>query len=205
MLRLVDRLSFAVIGALAIALIAVLAGVVDAGPLDPTGPPGSTMQTLDNIPGAWSRELPANNGPAGGCNSSRFLCVMNDEAVLDRETGLVWDRTPSTSESGTWFSMSAVCYDTGVHDRLGWRMPTAEELASIVDFNETEPAPPAGHPFILIGSNGNFWTSTTFAGNTELAILIEIMDPAGYSIISETKGTAAHVWCVRGGQQHDGM
>src|SRR5262245_46052345 len=40
--RLVDRFSFAVIGALAFALVAVLAGLADAGPLDPSGPPAET-------------------------------------------------------------------------------------------------------------------------------------------------------------------
>ena len=40
-IRILDRLTGAVIGALALALIAVLAGLVNAGPLDPTGPPSS--------------------------------------------------------------------------------------------------------------------------------------------------------------------
>jgi hypothetical protein len=35
MTRIVDRIAFAIIGALALALIAVLAGIAGAGPLDP--------------------------------------------------------------------------------------------------------------------------------------------------------------------------
>lgn len=41
-IRILDRITGAVIAALALALIAVLAGVIDAGPLDPPGAPGET-------------------------------------------------------------------------------------------------------------------------------------------------------------------
>ena len=39
------------------------------------------QNTLDNIPPNWSKKIP---GP------ERFTVVMDGEAVLDKETGLVW-------------------------------------------------------------------------------------------------------------------
>lgn len=50
MLRtLTDRLAFALVGALSLLLVAVLAGDVRGGPLDPPGTPGSTMKTLQEV------------------------------------------------------------------------------------------------------------------------------------------------------------
>src|SRR5262245_29501247 len=54
--------------------------------LDPPGPPAPTMKTLDELQPVWNRVLPDND---------RFQLVMGDVAVLDKETGLVWQRVPS--------------------------------------------------------------------------------------------------------------
>ena len=43
--RIQNKIAWGVAGALALLLIAALAGVVFGGPLDPTAAPGSTMKT----------------------------------------------------------------------------------------------------------------------------------------------------------------
>jgi hypothetical protein len=200
MSRVTDRVLFAVIGALAIALIGVLAGVVDAGPLDPPGPPGSTMKTLDEIPGSWIRRLASNDGSNGdetpaGCNSSRFVCVMDDTGVLDRETGLTWDRDPVGIQTTEWLNASGLCIDSATGERFGWRLPEAHELASLIDANEVGTALPPGHPFISLHA-GFYWTATEY-GDTA-AYAIDFVGPEGYVIVSASKATLGAVWCVRG-------
>src|SRR5687768_10756564 len=52
----------------------------------------SIQSQVNRLPPAWSEILP----PA-----TRFSLVLNNAAVLDRETGLVWERAPAdTNNSG---------------------------------------------------------------------------------------------------------
>jgi hypothetical protein len=56
---------------------------------------------------------------------SSFSCV----AVLDRETGLVWEQTPD-STAFTWAAALDHCTMLLDGGKLGWRLPTDEELGS---------------------------------------------------------------------------
>src|SRR5215216_6180394 len=62
-------------------------------------------------------------------NCPRFVVLanMNSEAVLDRETGLVWQRTP---RAGYRDHESAVqlCAQEKTGARFGWRLPSMHEL-----------------------------------------------------------------------------
>ena len=105
MKRIFDRAGWALAGALGLALMLVAARAIQAGSLDPTGPPAGTMKTLSNIPGSWSRLLISNNGDGAGCNSSRLECVLTGNAgVLDHETGLVWERVPNERQRQARFA-----------------------------------------------------------------------------------------------------
>ena len=71
--------------------------------------------------------------------------TLDDDVVLDRETGLVWQRTVS-AVSVDWFTAISYCYTTTAGGRKGWRLPAVEELASLVDSTQTNPSLPVGHP-----------------------------------------------------------
>src|SRR5262245_7566719 len=133
--------------------------------------------------------------------SSRFIVLsnFNSAAVLDRETGLVWQRTPNLLTG--WLGAQGACNDAVIGGRSGWRLPTVDELASLVDKTQANPALPLGHPFlnVLIFGPPHFWTanaSVFLPGLADWAWYINIT--TGQATIKlKTEGGA--VLCVRGG------
>jgi hypothetical protein len=182
-----------------LAIIAMLATGVRGGPLDPPGTPAPTGKTLEEIPGSWSRMLPANDGPVGGCNSTRFQCVLNFGGVLDRETGLVWEYSPGTN-TNTWLQAVAFCQGRGLANRGGWRLPTIDELRSLLDGDASgAPLLSAGHPFTGVVTTDAYWSATTVDSTN-----VRAQQFSGMSMSTLDKSTLHLTWCVRGGQGYDG-
>src|SRR5438270_8218804 len=84
---------------------------------------------------SWDQTLPS---------STRFIVLLNfnSEAVLDRETGLVWQKSPSTL-TARWDTAISFCQFASTGGRFGWRLPTAAELYSLGD---PSTGLPTGHP-----------------------------------------------------------
>jgi Protein of unknown function (DUF1566) len=155
---------------------------------------------VDQIPPAWSQLLqPAN----------RFLLVMNGAAVLDKETGLVWEQSPGdTNNSGTvdesdrlnWIDGVSHCAKKTVGNRKGWRLPTVQELASLVDTVNTNPSLPSGHPFTNVQSLVYWTASSGYNGEPPWSIVFS-NGTVTHGALTGTGTT--FVWCVRGGQGVD--
>jgi hypothetical protein len=150
---------------------------------------------------SWDQQLPA---------STRFVALSNwidaahpsgGAAVLDRETGLVWEQSPDTT-SHTWVLALVHCNTLSTGGRLGWRLPTVQELASLVDNTVPFPGPtlPPGHPFSTQGFA--FWSATVAAADTGFAWDVGF---SSGSVGSDLKTTLFGIkaWCVRGGQGPD--
>src|SRR5262245_35557269 len=95
-------------------------------------PPGVT-QNKDNV-------LPG---------SQRFVILpaFANDAVLDKQTGLVWEKSPQT-KSAKWTVARRTCNEKSVGGQKGWRLPLLEELASLVDYSVAPPGlalPPGPH------------------------------------------------------------
>ena len=164
-----------------------LPGLVSAGDLEPPGPPGSTMKTLDQIPPTWSQILPA---------SERFELVMGGDAVLDKETGLVWAKNANMAqETKIWQYAINYCRNLNIGGRIGWRLPTVEELSSLVDKSQTGPALPDGHPFYNVQSD-RYWSSTTYEGDSGYAWNVSMLNG---NVLFNNKSLYYYVWPVRGG------
>lgn len=97
---------------------------------------------------AWSQTLPPN---------LRFVVLsnFNSDAVLDRETGLVWSRRIL----GTMPARHARCLSVVLGNHFGWRLPTVSELQSLIDTSLPSPGLPDGHPFVLPTGARGYWAS----------------------------------------------
>ena len=186
------RLAVSIFMAIAMALI--LPGLSVAGSLEPpasavdgSGNPVPTMTT----PPPWSQKLPA---------AERFVLVLDNNGVLDKETGLVWEKSPST-ETYTWVNAIYHCSsELNVGVRKGWHLPTVEQLASLVDTSVSgSPKLPTGHPFTNVQSYV-YWSATTYAYGTTYAWDV-VFDFGG--VYGHDKAYDYYAWCVRGGQSHD--
>jgi hypothetical protein len=143
--------------------------------------------TADSLTSAtWSQILPA---------AERFVVVMGDAAVLDKETGLVWERD-TVSSLRNWNDAIYYCYASNLGGRKGWRLPSVEELSSLIDPAQNNPALPAGHPFTNVHAS-YYWSSTTYAGNPGGAWSVGF---SGGGVNDYDKYDSLYVRCVRGGQ-----
>lgn len=85
--------------------------------------------------------------------------TMNGE-VLDRLTGLVWHRDADLTKGPcTWDRALEAVRKLGMESGRDWRLPNINELESLVDASESDPALPAGHPFEAVSQA--YWSSTT--------------------------------------------
>ncbi len=77
--------------------------------------------------------------------------------VIDRATGLVWQRVDD-GKARTWEESLHYCQAITLGHHRRWRLPNAKELQSIVDYDRIPAIAPA---FSLSQPNAYFWTSTT--------------------------------------------
>ena len=135
-----------------------------------------------------------------------------DDVVVDIETTLMWEREPSVT-AASWSEACSYCWQKQLANRNGWRLPTIEELASLADADNTGPALPTGSPFNVpevVVQSPYYWSSTSDTSMQNYAWFVdfETGDVAASDEFGGQLGrkqSPALVWCVRGGQGHDGV
>ena len=122
--------------------------------------------------------------------------------VTDNLTGLIWLKNANSFSVKNWENAMSICKnlaDDGSNLTDGskagdWRLPSAKEIQSLIDFNNYDPALTSGHPFINIQAT-YYWTSTTYAGIDTLAWSAIIVN--GY-VYTNDKRRSYYIWPVRG-------
>jgi hypothetical protein len=162
----------------------------------------ASLGAADRIP-AWDRKLPC--ATPATCERFRVLSDFNDEAVLDIETGLVWERSPDAAEILRWEGVIH-CMERRTGGRMGWRLPSVQELSSLIDPEEipqfsSSPrklSVPPGHPF---NTEGFTFLSTSVVGApfgpadggfTSFSMELGIIQTGLPRELSD------RTWCVRG-------
>lgn len=169
----------------ALALAALMAGSLGFAATDAIAGPFPTQSKIKAGPG-------------------RFQPVLAGQAYLDKETGLVWEAAPSSTQQ-QWAEANFHCYGRVVGGRMGWRLPAIEEILSLFEPDGDAGAKrlALGHPFTNLTSDG-FWSNTRVAlVESDLLYVVGRQD-GGINFDSPLSAVNdLQAWCVRAGRGHN--
>ncbi len=130
-----------------------------------------------------------------------------DGTVTDNLTGLIWLKeancpagTKTWQEALDWVVLlnftSIACTDYAAQTHSDWRLPNIKELLSLVDYGESAPALPMGHPFMDVQSSF-YWSSSSDVSGPASAWGANMNHG---DFVDDSKTSNGFVWPVRGGQ-----
>lgn len=132
---------------------------------------------------------------------SRFKAVLGGAAFLDKETGLVWEKQPA-AHTLAWDVAIYECLNAEIGGRFGWRLPAAEELATLLAREANGfVRPPFDHKFVNVAAT--FWSASHGATVFGSAYVVRFTGgnltyPINFDIMTDS--TSHRRWCVRGGR-----
>ncbi len=150
-------------------------------------------QVIATIIQNWQQAHPADQ---------RFVILpdFNNNAVLDKDTNLIWELSPTPTRL-TWNEARAACVTRATGGHKGWRLPAPTEMRSLVGPAVDSPIPniPPGHPFLNIQPT-SYWTVVPEANQPSYA---RYVDAFLGNVLSFIKIYTYPVWCVRGPIKQD--
>jgi hypothetical protein len=124
--------------------------------------------------------------------------------VTDELTGLIWLKDANCFGQKNWTTAlsdanslaNGTCGLSDSSSAGDWRLPNVRELHSLIDYRESYPALPSGHPFTNVQTH-YYWSSSTDRDVTTDGWGVFLGNGA-VNYGSKTNGR--YVWPVRGGQ-----
>lgn len=124
----------------------------------------------------------------------KVLHEFNDEAVLDRETRLVWQRSPGGIT--IWGNARFLCAGANTGGRYGWRLPSLSELSSLLDATAFSPALTPGHPFLGVSNSIHFTATVRVDAASVEPWGLDVTQGQVHFGVNPNDNHA--YWCVRG-------
>lgn len=118
------------------------------------------------------------------------LVAFQNKAVLDRDTRLVWQRSPSLEER-KWVQASQGCRALDLGGQSGWRLPSLDELASLAGADD---ALASGHAFANVAEQGYYWSATIHESGAH----VYAKKPGVSAPVARLATDRSHALCVRG-------
>lgn len=116
--------------------------------------------------------------------------------VRDNLTGLVWTANADLADGPLdWGSALKIAAGVGLAPPMGygpWRLPTINELESLVDAGQYSPALPQGHPFSRVAET--YCSSTTSSFETDWCMVLHLHK--GAVGVGHKRSGSFHVWAV---------
>lgn len=122
---------------------------------------------------------------------ARFTVEDDNETVTDHKFGLVWQRADD-EEHRNWTSAKQYCSDLVLGGKSNWRLPSVDELPTIVDHSRVNPAIDPAFQCRSV----YYWTGSTYVNNPAHAWYVNFFDGTKYAI---SKTNHYYVRCVRVG------
>lgn len=173
------------------AAVLFYSAAVSAGSVDPSGFHELLTESLSEAAGT---STPETTGP------ERFDVVLDGAAVRDRETGVLWEQSPEPTTM-SWDEAVEHCSSLELAGRKQWRLPTIDELASLVDASVLgSPKLPRAHPFDTNCKLGGcvqssfYWSETPCEDKADHAWLACFCNG---SVTRSDKSYDNHVWCAQ--------
>jgi len=136
----------------------------------------------------------------------------SDGTVTDELTGLIWTKDanapgpsgcyPNDHKSwGMTYTYIRCLNDRSYLGFNNWRVPNRKELRSLIDYSQSGPALPSGHPFTNVQTDYDYRSSTGVAYLAGLDYAWKVSIDTGL-IGTGWNGHALSVWPVRGGLRY---
>ena len=122
----------------------------------------------------------------------RYSLSGGGDTVTDHKTGLIWQRTDD-GQFRNWDAAGQYCADLSLGGKRDWRLPSMDELLTIVDYSRFLPAI---NP--VFDCNDGYYWSSTLSAEYPLEGRWPVRFTDGYAA-AVSKAITVYVRCVRGG------